>query len=146
MRAKHLLLFFSLFFFALQVNSASEAGVSAEGFEDFTSGCHWDNRHYDEYEHGWGIWRDGGTDCYRHKSFLGGLFSWIFGKSNHSIRLRDNSGWGSSTYTHDLDFSNIVSTKLEFAYHATGFSHGEKFLLEYSLDGGKSWKFGNQNM
>jgi len=106
--------------------------------------CSWHDAHYSDYESGWDIWHDGGSDCYRYNSLLGSIFNWLKGKSNYSLRLRDNSGRYSSTFTRDLDFTHTESAKVDFAYHTENFSGQEDFFLEYSLDGGRSWKHGHK--
>ena len=104
---------FSAFFIFSEVNAA----------EDYSS-CDFNQLDSENFEHGWGVWNDGGSDCTRRRIRNG--------NSRYSIRLRDNSGSRSSMYTDYLDLSSVSQVKIEFSAISYGFSRGEDFYLEYS--------------
>jgi len=78
-----------------------------------------------------GNWNDGGGDCAK-----SGQFAY---SGNRSVRLRDNSGVGSSMTTNDLDMSSYDEASIEFTFYPRSFETGEDFFLEMSLDGGTSF-------
>lgn len=85
------------------------------------------------FESQMGIWRDGGADCFRK------LDSQLAPQGNYSVRLRDNSGQTSSTYTNTLNFSGANKCDIEFLYRANSMEPGEDFMLEYSRNGGQTF-------
>ena len=86
----------------------------------------------DNFDQGWGHWNDGGTDSYLSNSF--GI------QNSKSLRIRDNSGPSSSTFTQVMNLSIYSEIKLAFSYLVTGTSNGEDFFFEISDDGGNSWE------
>ena len=86
-----------------------------------------------DFENGWSIWNDGGSDAYRY-------YSYYFANSgNYSIRLRDNSGIYSSIFTDALDLSAYESLDISFSFMAYSMEYNEDFFLEISTDGGSSF-------
>lgn len=85
------------------------------------------------FETGMGIWIDGGADAFRKFDTSIGL------DGNYSVRLRDNSGVGSSIFSSNLDLSNYNLANISFQYKAVSMEPGEDFLLEYSADGGTTF-------
>jgi len=89
---------------------------------------------YCDFESGWGIWQDGGSDCaLNYEPASGG------NGSNYCVRTRDNSGWNSSLYTSPQDFSCATDVVIDFMYLPLSMEAGEDFYLEYSTDGGNSF-------
>ena len=86
---------------------------------------------FEDYKNGFGIWNDGGADS--------DLLSWPGDATNGAIRLRDNDGAVSSTFTDNLNLSGSNSVLVSFDYHAVSMESGEDFLLEYSVNQGSSW-------
>ncbi len=85
----------------------------------------------ESFESGWGIWIDGGSDCYRTASNPN--------SGTYSIRIQDNSLYTSSFFTGDLDLSNEEEVILSFSYLPIGLELNEDFFLEISTDGGSSY-------
>jgi hypothetical protein len=109
------LLFFCILLIPLQ--SSSQVQIDLSTFETGNA---------------WGIWNDGGVDCFR----LGG--SPIDGTV--SVNLQDNSGVDSSMTTDDLDLTSYSQVDIQFDYHAIGFGNNHDFWVLYSDDGGSSWQ------
>ena len=85
----------------------------------------------ESFETGFGNWNAGGIDSYRS--------TYHAHTGVYSVILRDNSGVGSSIYTTQYDFSNVISVDIEFSFKAFSMEPGEDFFLEYSLDGGTNY-------
>ena len=88
---------------------------------------------FEDFESGWGIWNDGGSDCTRStvNAYSG----------NFSARIRDNSGSSSSFYTDDLDLSAFTSVEVSFTYITSSMDNSnEDFWLEVSTDGGSTYR------
>ncbi|MEL0457598.1 choice-of-anchor D domain-containing protein [Flavobacteriaceae bacterium SZ-1-7] len=83
----------------------------------------------EDFESGWGIWNDGGSDC---SLATGGTPN-----GTSAVQLRDNSGTASSTFTNNLNLTSYTSVDFSFEYESANFSSGEDFWLEY-FDG-SSW-------
>lgn len=82
-----------------------------------------------DFESGWGIWNDGGSDSYRYNS------SRYANSGTKSIRLRDNTN--SSVMTTDpLNLAGFEEVDIEFTYIARSMESGEDFWLQASLNNG----------
>ncbi len=88
----------------------------------------------ENFESGWGIWNDGGSDARRNVNDAPYANS-----GSRCIRLRDNSGSVSSMYTDALDMSAITSVDVSFSYIANSMENNEDFFLEFSTDNGTSY-------
>lgn len=96
-------------------------------------GCTYVTIDNNDFEGGWGIWNDGGSDCAR-------VASTTYANSgSYSIRVRDNSGVSSSTTTDDLDLSGYSELTINFSFYANSMENGEDFWLQISTDGGSSY-------
>ncbi len=89
----------------------------------------------DNFDGGYGFWNDGGGDCAFIRSSPTG---------SASLRLRDNSGQASSTFTNILNFSAVSNLNVEFDFLPVSFEANEDFYLEYSSNGGSSWTVAQQ--
>ncbi len=87
---------------------------------------------FNNLESGWGIWNDGGSDCARVNS--NHAYSGSF-----CIRIRDNSGASSSTFTDNLALASYSSVNVEFIFKPNSMEDGEDFFLEISTNGGSSY-------
>jgi len=87
-----------------------------------------------DFESGWGIWNDGGSDARRSTKDASYANS-----GSRCVRLRDNSGSVSSTYTDALDMSAVTSVNVSFSYIANSMENNEDFFFEISTDGGTSY-------
>ncbi len=94
-----------------------------------TGGC--TDIDYEGFESGWGIWNDGGSDSYR--STLNA------NSGSYSIRLRDNSGVGSSMTTDQLALAGNNQVTVDFSYYAVSMENGEDFWFDASTDNGATW-------
>ncbi len=98
---------------------------------------------YDDFEQGWGNWNDGGSDCKRDDYGDRAL-------DLYSVRIRDNSGKKSSTYTDVMDLTDYHTVNIQFSYYPRGMENGEDFFLELSTDGGitysliREWNAGQE--
>ena len=87
----------------------------------FTANAQWND--YADFESGWGIWNDGGSDAYR-------LDNPTYSASgNFTARIRDNSGGASSIYTDNLSLSGVSLVVVEFTYFPASMENGEDLSL-----------------
>jgi putative surface-exposed virulence protein len=85
----------------------------------------------ENFEAGWGIWNDGGSDCTRTNSSTP--------NNTYSIDLQDNSGGASAMTTNDIDLTSYGSVDLSLDFEAVSMDKGEDFWILYSDDGGSNW-------
>jgi len=90
------------------------------------------NINFANFESGWGIWNDGGSDCARIN------YSPYASSGNYSIRIRDNSNSSVMT-TDNLNLTGFEEVQIDFTYYPVGMENNEDFWLQGSLDGGSSW-------
>ncbi|TBM99356.1 DUF5011 domain-containing protein [Hyunsoonleella flava] len=86
--------------------------------------------HQGFFESGWDGWIDGGTDCARRndsRSYEG----------NFSIRIRDNSGVGSSMTYSNVDLTSFAEVQVDFYFYVYSMENNEDFWLRF-FDG-SSW-------
>ena len=86
---------------------------------------------YDSFEFSLDQWEQVGRKCQRTADFSS---SGMYG-----IKLRDNAQLGSSISTIPLDFSNSRQLNVSFQFMTNGFEDSENFVLEVSIDGGKTF-------
>ncbi len=87
----------------------------------------------EDFEQGFGIWNDGGSDCalYGNSSYAS--------SGDRSIRLRDNTA--QSVLTSDpIDLSSYEQLELSFAFYARSMEKDEDFWLQLSTDGGLTFE------
>ncbi|MFK7806644.1 MAG: peroxidase family protein, partial [Saprospiraceae bacterium] len=96
-----------------------------------TPTCEWTQHDYSNFEAGYGFWVDGGSDCER--AFLQGANGSLW-----AIELEDN-GSNAAMYTPAMDLSEVTDIKFDFLYKGHGMDHGEKLMLEFSVNGGSSY-------
>ncbi len=87
----------------------------------------------ENFESGWGIWNDGGSDCYRNN------YATYASSGSYTIRIRDNSGAASSMTTDNLSLNGYGEATVDFHFYAVSMESGEDFWLDVSLDGGATW-------
>lgn len=88
---------------------------------------------FNDFEIGWGIWNDGGSDARRSSNDA------AYSNGNYSIRLRDNTTTSVMT-TDNLDLSNYESLNVSFSYYAASMDNSnEDFWLQISTDGGSTF-------
>ncbi|MEZ5045217.1 MAG: M43 family zinc metalloprotease [Saprospiraceae bacterium] len=87
-----------------------------------------------DFESGWGLWNDGGSDARLSASDQAFANSGIY-----CVRLRDNTS-SSTMYTNNLDLTAFEEITIDFSYYARSMDNPtEGFLLEISLNGGASY-------
>lgn len=92
-------------------------------------GCTYATIDSHDFESGWGIWNDGGSDC-----SLSANASFAYSGTT-SVQLRDNSGTASSTFTDALNLNLYDEVTVDFIFVANSMENGENFFLEYSTGG-----------
>jgi hypothetical protein len=91
-----------------------------------------------------GIFTDGGGDCavvrYVDEPAIvsPNNLAGVGTGGQYCLRLRDNSGIGSSVYTSIMNVASHTSLRLEFDFYVDGFSNGEDFFVEWSTNG-RNW-------
>lgn len=97
-----------------------------------------------DFEAGWGIWNDGGSDARRNAADA------AYSNGTFSIRLRDNSTTSVMT-TDNLDLSSFDDLTVSFSYITSSMDNvDEDFWLQLSTDGGSNfttveeWNLGDE--
>ncbi len=85
-----------------------------------------------DFEAGWGIWNDGGSDARRSSADA------AYSNGTYSIRLRDNTSTSTMT-TDNLDLSAFEELTIDFSYYPRSMESGEDFWLQVSTNGGGSY-------
>ena len=83
------------------------------------------------FESGWDGWSDGGSDCARRAN---SSYSY---ENNYSIRIRDNSGVGSSMTLSNVDLSPYAQVEVDFYFYVRSMENNEDFWLRYY--NGSNW-------
>lgn len=119
--------------YTVTVTDANGCTASASATVEYDcGGCDYMTINSEDFESGWGIWNDGGSDCARSSSYAN--------SGTYAVRLRDNSGSSSSTYTDNLDLSTYVELTVSFSYFPVSMDNSsEDFWLQISSDGGSTY-------
>jgi hypothetical protein len=114
------------------IQNGDEEGVDCGGSScaPCSSGCTYVGIDSNDFEGGWGVWNDGGSDCALSSN---GTYAY---SGNYSIQIRDNSGTASSMTTDAIDISSYDEVTFEFIFKANSIENGEDFWLQYSTGGG----------
>jgi PKD repeat protein len=96
-----------------------------------SGGGGWTTINSNNFEGGWGIWNDGGSDCRRSSNDSAYANDGIY-----CVRLRDNSGTASSMFTDAINTSAYGSMRVSFSFIAVSMEGSEDFFLEYNDGGG----------
>ncbi|WP_298777893.1 S8 family serine peptidase [uncultured Polaribacter sp.] len=87
----------------------------------------------DDFESGWGIWNDGGSDARRNVKHA------PYSNGSYSIRLRDNTETSVMT-TDNLNLSSFEEINISFSYYTRSMDNAnEDFWLQISDDGGATF-------
>ncbi len=86
------------------------------------------------FDSGWGIWNDGGSDCRRSAQDAAYANS-----GSYCIRLRDNTSTSVMT-TDNLNLDGFEEVTIDFSYLGRSMEAGEDFWLQASTDGGGSYQ------
>jgi len=87
---------------------------------------------FNDFDSGWGIWIDGGSDCRRSANDVNFAYS-----SPRPVRLRDNTNSSTMT-TQNLNLSGFEDVTIDFTYITASMESGKDFWLQISENGG-SW-------
>jgi PKD repeat protein len=96
-----------------------------------SGGGGWSTIDSNNFESGWGIWNDGGSDVRRSAND-----SAYANDGTYCVRLRDNSGSASSMTTDSINTSGLSDLRVSFSYMPISFEGSEDFFLEYNDGGG----------
>jgi len=88
---------------------------------------------FENFEGGYGIWNDGGSDCRR--SINDSPFA---NSGTYCVRLRDNT-FSSITRTDNLDLSSYDEIEINYTYITNSMETNEDFWLQISTNGGSTY-------
>lgn len=116
--------------------NGNETGVDCGGPDcaPCNTGCQTVNIDSNNFDSGWGIWNDGGSDCRRSSNDAAYANS-----GNFCVRLRDNTSSSVMT-TDNLNLDGFEEVTVDFNYIGVGMESGEDFWLQVSLNGGSSYQ------
>ena len=117
------------------IQNGSETGVDCGGLDCApcnTGGCTNTAVDFNNFESGWGIWNDGGSDCVRTAEAA-------YSNGTYSIRLRDNTSSSVMT-TDNLNLAGFEEVTIAFSYYPRSMETGEDFWLQASTNGGASYQ------
>jgi len=117
--------------------SVSDGALTSQGTVNIVveaTGCEEVVVNSNDFESGWGIWNDGGSDARR--SLTDAEFA---NSGNYCVRLRDNSS--TSFITSDvLDLSSFDEVNIDLNFLPVSMDNAsEDFWLQISTDNGASW-------
>ena len=117
------------------IQNGDETGVDCGGScaPCDTGGCSYVTVNNHNFESGWGIWNDGGSDCRRSSRDAAYAFS-----GNYCVRLRDNTSTSVMT-TDNLNLSAYDELTVDFVFYARSMETNEDFWLQISTNGGSSY-------
>lgn len=118
------------------IQNGNETGVDCGGPDCApcnTGGCTETNIDFNDFEAGFGVWNDGGSDCFRSQSSANA------NSGTRTIRLRDNTS-SSTTTTDNLALAGYEEVTIDFTYIAQSMENGEDFWLQASTNGGSSYQ------
>ncbi len=110
-------------------------GCTCAGTPTGGGGCTYSVVNSQNFESGWGLWNDGGSDCRRSSNDASYANS-----GTYCVRLRDNSGNASAMYTDNLDLTAYEEITLSYSFIARSMDNSnEDFMIELSNNGGASY-------
>lgn len=113
--------------------SGSGGGCTATGSVTLVGGgCNLQTINSQNFDAGWGIWTDGGTDCARVNNAA------YANSGTFSIQLRDNTTTSLMTTTNQ-NLTTYNQITVNFSFITTGFANGEDFWLQISTNGGSTY-------
>jgi hypothetical protein len=116
------------------VQNGTETGVDCGGgfCAPCSTGCNYVTIDNTDFESGWEIWNDGGSDCRR------SIRDAAYATGDYCVRLRDNTS--SSVATTDiLNLSSYSELTVDFGFYARSMENNEDFWLQISTDGGSTY-------
>lgn len=120
-----------------RIRSYNASGNSAYSNEvnattSTSGGGSWTQISSENFETGWGIWNDGGSDASR---YTGGTFAH---QGSAALDIQDNTSTSVVT-TNSLDLSAYDEVKVDFWFMSVSMESGEDFWLQISTNGGSSF-------
>ncbi len=113
--------------------SSAYSPIAAFTTEQSTGGCTYETINFNNFEGGWGIWNDGGSDCRRSNKDA----SYALG--TYCVRLRDNNSTGTMS-TDNMNLSSYDEITVDFSYYPRSMDNSnEDFWLQISENGGSSY-------
>jgi hypothetical protein len=102
--------------------------------DDCEDNCSYILIDFNNFDSGWGIWNDGGSDCRRSSRDASYAFS-----GSRSVRLRDNTSSSVMT-TDNLNLDAYDELTIGFTYYPRSMDNSnEDFWLQISTNGGSSY-------
>ena len=95
-------------------------------------GCTYAAINSNNFESGFGIWTDGGTDCIRTNNAT------YANSPTYSIQLRDNTNTSVMSTTNQ-NWTNYDEVTVDFSYITVSFENGEDFWVQKSTNGGSTY-------
>ena len=113
------------------VSSAFTSSVTFTTDTSSPGGCN-DIVDSNDFESGWGIWNDGGSDARRSANDAN------YSNGTYSIRLRDNTSTSTMT-TDNINLTGYDEITVDFSFLPRSMENGEDFWLQVSNNGGASY-------
>ncbi|MEL6969138.1 MAG: M43 family zinc metalloprotease [Bacteroidota bacterium] len=127
------------------IQNGNETGVDCGGpdCDPCNTGCSTVQVDSENFDSGWGIWNDGGSDCRR--SSRDAVYA---NSGSFCVRLRDNTSTSVMT-TDQLNLAGFEEVTIDFTYLGVSMETGEDFWLQASVDGGayqtlSTWASGSE--
>lgn len=130
-------------FYTGKMDAVAVYGIALSGSEVYASACLEDPNPTDctyevvnteDFESGWGIWADGGSDARRSANDAAYANS-----GTYCIRLRDNTSTSVMT-TSNIDLTAYEELTINFSYYCRSMDNSnEDFWLQISTDGGTNF-------
>ncbi len=117
------------------IQNGDETGVDCGGSScpPCSSGCTYSTINSNNFDSGFGIWTDGGTDCIRTNNAT------YANSGTFSIQLRDNTSSSVMT-TGNLNLTAYEEITVDFSYITVSFDNSnEDFWLQISTNGGSTY-------
>ena len=113
--------------------SITIAGETFTVNQDGASTGSWVDLIDEDFESGWGVFNDGGSDCRRSAND-----SFYAHQGTYCVRLRDNTGSISSTFSDPFSLNGYSELRVNFWYYPRSMENFEDFFVE--LWDGSSWQ------
>lgn len=114
-------------------NGCQKTGATTVQDENTGGGCSEVLIDSNDFENGWGIWNDGGSDCRRSSNDS------QYALGTYCVRLRDNSSASKMT-TDNLSLASMQEVTVSFSYLPRSMDNqNEDFWFQVSTDGGNTY-------
>jgi hypothetical protein len=114
-------------------SSSSYSGIASFTTDPSSGGCTYETIDFNNFESGWGIWNDGGSDCRRSSQDAN------YAIGTYCVRLRDDNSTGTMS-TDNLNLSSFSEVTIDFTYYPRSMDNSsEDFWLQVSTNGGSTY-------